>query len=299
MNALIGKAMGPVSTGAEHPPQVDIVSGATVTILVMADSVIRSAVRLIRSGRLGDRSGARDGGARPPSVKSVDLAKSDIRDWEFLLGDGSVRHLQLTIGEINEAFAKSGNQAAAANPEPGDPNETFIDLYVAPVTVPTIGRSLLGDDGYEQLKARLKPGQQAVVVAGDGVYSFKGSGYVRGGIFDRIELLQDGSSTRFRDRNHTRLGNLAAEGAPELREIGLFVTPEDFTLQLTDPWQLQLLVQRAVATRDKAFIPFEVLYTLPERTYITARRSDVASSDQASARSEAHAAPSTPSLQRC
>ena len=162
------------------------------------------------------------------------------------------------------------------------------------MTVPTIGRSLLGDEGYEQLKARLKPGQQAVVVAGDGVYSFKGSGYVRGGIFDRIELLQDGSSTRFRDRNHTRLGNLAAEGAPELREIGLFVTPEDFTLELTEPWQLQLLVQRAVATREKAFIPFEVLYTLPER-YLT-QIPNVASSDRAGAKSEAHAASSTPSL---
>ena len=302
MNALIGKAMGPVSTGAEHPPQVDIVSGATVTILVMGDSVIRSAVRLIRSGRLGTAQAPVPGAALPHSVKSVDLARSEVRDWESLLGDGSVRRLQLTIGEINEAFGKSGNPAAAANPEPGNPNETFIDLYVAPVTVPTIGRSLLGDEGYEQLKARLKPGQQAVVVAGDGVYSFKGSGYVRGGIFDRIELLQDGSSTRFRDRNHTRLGNLAAEAAPELREIGLFVTPEDFTLQLSEPWQLQLLVQRAVATREKAFIPFEVLYTLPER-YLTlephlttTRIPIVASSDQASAKSEAHAAPSTPSL---
>ena len=78
--------------------------------------------------------------------------------------------------------------------------------------MPTIGRSLLGDEGYERLKARLKPGQQAIVVAGDGAYSFKGSGYVRGGIFDRIELLQEGQGIRFRDRNHTRLGDLAAGG---------------------------------------------------------------------------------------
>ena len=162
---------------------------------------------------------------------------------------------------MNEAFAKSGNQAAADNPEPGDPDDTFIDLYVAPVSVPTIGRSLLGDAGYEQLKARLKPGQQAIVVAGDGAYSFKGSGYVRGGIFDRIELLQEGQSTRFRDRNHTRLGDLAAEGAPDLREIALFVVPEEFSLDLTEPWQLQLLVQRSVGARDKAFLTFDLDYT--------------------------------------
>ena len=103
------------------------------------------------------------------------------------------------------------------------------------------------------------------MVAGDGAYSFKGSGYVRGGIFDRIELLQDGQSTRFRDRNHTRLGNLAAEGAPELREIALFVVPEEFTLDLTEPWQLQLLVQRGVGAREKAFLTFDLAYTLPEK----------------------------------
>ena len=263
MNALIGKAMAPVASGAERPPQVDIVSGATVTVLVMSDSVVRSAVRLIRSGRLG--SAGQGAAAAAAVTKRIDLERSEVRDWESLLGDGSVRRLHLTIGEVNEAFSKSGNRAAADNPEPGDPGDTFIDLYVAPVSVPTIGRSLLGEEGYERLRARLKPGQQAIVVAGDGVYSFKGSGYVRGGIFDRIELLQDGQSTRFRDRNHTRLGNLAAEGAPDLREIALFVVPEEFILDLAEPWQLQLLVQRSAGARDKAFLTFDLGYALPEK----------------------------------
>jgi NosR/NirI family transcriptional regulator, nitrous oxide reductase regulator len=236
MNTLIGKDMKPVATGAERPPQVDIVSGATVTVLVMGDSVVRSAVRLIRSGRLGATQGARPAAATPPAVKTVDLSKSEIRDWQTLLGDGSVRRLSLTVGEVNEAYVKAGNQEAASNAETADPTDTFIDLYLAPVSVPTIGRSLLGDAAYEQLKARLKPDQQAIVVAGEGAYSFKGSGYVRGGIFDRIELLQEGQSTRFRDRNHTRLGDLAAAGAPALREIALFVVPEDFKLDLTEPW---------------------------------------------------------------
>ena len=97
----------------------------------------------------------------------------------------------------------------------GAPDDTFIDLYVADVAVPTIGRSLLGDDGYDRLAGRLKPGQQALVVAGSGRYSFKGAAYVRGGIFDRIELIQETNSIRFRDRDHTRLGDLAAEGAPD------------------------------------------------------------------------------------
>ena len=41
-------------------------------------------------------------------------------------------------------------------------------------------------------------------MVGRGLYSFKGSGYVRGGIFDRIVLIQDDVSVRFRDRDHRR-----------------------------------------------------------------------------------------------
>src|SRR6516162_11276305 len=53
VNGLIGRDMRPVARGAERAPQVDIVSGATVTVEVMSDSIVRSAVRLIRTGRIG------------------------------------------------------------------------------------------------------------------------------------------------------------------------------------------------------------------------------------------------------
>ena len=106
---------------------------------------------------------------------------------------------------------------------------------------------------FSRLADMLKPGQQALIVAGSSQYSFKGAAYVRGGIFDRIQLIQDTNSIRFRDRDHARLGNLAAEGAPEFPEIALFTVPSEFTLDPTEPWVLQLLVQRVVTTREKAW----------------------------------------------
>lgn len=262
MNKLIGVDMNAVAKGAQRPPDVDIVSGATVTVLVMADSVTRSAVRLIRSGRL---SGASLGATAAPIVaREIDDSRRDARSWQELLGDGSVRRLSLTVGEVSEAFAQAGKTDAAANAETSDPADSFIDLYLAPVSIPALGLSLLGEAGYNALKARLQPGQQAILVAGEGAYSFKGSGYVRGGIFDRIELVQDGQAIRFRDRDHVRIGEIAAEGAPPLREIALFAVPLDFKLRPTEPWHLQLLVQRNVGARDKAFLPYELDYTLPE-----------------------------------
>ncbi|MBR0841086.1 regulatory protein NosR [Bradyrhizobium liaoningense] len=263
---LIGTDMEPVVRGAVTAPQVDIVSGATVTVLVMGDSIVRSATKLIKSGRLGVQGHAPAGPA-PQAAKAIDPGKSEVRDWQSLVGDGSVRRLTLSVADVNQAFEKSGNAAAAARPEDGDPGDTFIDLYVADVAVPTIGRSLLGDDGYNRLAARLKPGQQALVVAGAGRYSFKGAAYVRGGIFDRIELIQDTNSIRFRDRDHTRLGSLEAEGAPDFPEIALFVVPAEFNFDPTEPWVLQLLVQRVVGARDKAWVTFELGYALPD-TYV-------------------------------
>ena len=86
-----------------------------------------------------------------------------------------------------------------------------------------------------------------------------------GGIFDRIELLQDGYGTRFRDRDHERIGALEAARAPIFKEIGLFMVPEDFAFDPTEPWELQLLVQRATGAREKAFLTFDLAYALPDR----------------------------------
>ncbi|MFT3691130.1 4Fe-4S binding protein [Paenirhodobacter sp.] len=260
LNGLIGADLGRVAAGEAKPPQADIVAGATVTVLVMGDSIVRSAVRLIRSGRLDGRAVA----APEAVARALNPDVTGVQDWQTLTGDGSVRSLVLSVGEISRAFGEAGQPLAAAHPETPNPDDSFITLYLAPVSVPAIGRSLLGDVGYERLAARLKPGQAAVLVAGDGAYSFKGSGYVRGGIFDRIELLQDGQGLRFKDRDHTRLAALAAEGAPRLREIALFTVPADFTFDVTQPFDLQLLVQRTTQGRDKATLPFDLGYQLPE-----------------------------------
>ena len=261
LNSLINSDLNAVASGKAKPPQVDIVSGATVTVLVMGDSVVRSAVGLIRSGRLGNA---------PVQVEHADVARAvdmeiiEPKDWQTLIGDGSVRSLQLTVGEVTEAFRDAKQELAAQNAETSDPADSFIQLYAAPVSVPSIGISLLGKEAYERLEKQLKPGQQAILIAGDGAYSFKGSGYVRGGIFDRIELLQDGQGIRFRDKNHTRIGDIMAEGAPHLRDIALFRIPEGFQFDVTTPWDIQLLVQRGFNARDKANISYDLGYNLPE-----------------------------------
>ena len=201
----------------------------------------------------------------PTEIRTVDMTNVEVKDWATLIGDGSIRSLHLTVGEVTEAFERAGEAEAVARPESPDPEDTFIQLYMAPVSVPSIGVSLLGQTVYERMLSRLTEGRQALLIAGDGAYSFKGSGYVRGGIFDRIELIQDGQGVRFRDRDHTRLGDIMADGAPRLREIALFMVPEDFVFDATEPWELQMLVLRAWGARGKATLPFDLGYVLPDQ----------------------------------
>ena len=261
IKGYVGRDVLQIATNAPGArPEVDIVSGATVTVTVIADSMIRSAIRVARAMKVGGVSAA----AAAAPAREVDPAHSAPEDWTGMLGDGSVRRLSLSVGEVTEAFRRAGNNEAAANAEASDPAATFIDLYAALVSVPAIGKRLLGEDGFAALQSSLQPGQQAILVASNGLYSFKGSGYVRGGIFDRFEVIQGDTAIRFRDRTHSRVGGLQVGGAPEFHEVDLFRVPEGTTLDPTEPWRLQLLAQRSYGARDKAFLTFNLGYELPQ-----------------------------------
>ena len=249
-----------VERGSAH--ELDIISGATVTIMIIDDTILRAGLKVARSLGLGGLAQlAAESG--PKLVINQNLKET--ADWMTLTGDGSVRRLSLDVGQVNDAFRAQGDERAIARPEAGPDADTFIDMYVALVDVPSLGLSLLGEAEYENLRARLKKGDHAILVAGRGRYSFKGSGYVRGGIFDRIQVIQGDNSVRFHDRQHFRLGAIAAEGAPSFTEMDLFVIPADSGFDPAQEFRLQLLVQRAVGAVDKVFLTFDLSSRLPDR----------------------------------
>jgi len=246
--------------GSAH--ELKIISGATVTIMIIDDSVVRSSIKVARALGLGGLAAKR---ANSGPRFSVNMAKSDISDWMTLSGNGAVRRMTLDVGQINDAFKEAGDARAIKRPEPGPDQDTYIDMQTALVSAPSIGLSLLGAAEYNNNLNWLEEGEQAILIMGRGRYSFKGSGYVRGGIFDRIQLIQGDISVRFRDRQHRRLGEVAAEGAPSFKEIDLFRIPADAGFDPTKPWRLQLLVQRSVGAVQKTYLTFDLGYRLPEQ----------------------------------
>ena len=246
------------SGGTSH--DVDIISGATVTVMVIDDSVIRSGLKVARALGLGGL--APEAAATGPRYE-IDSAATAPADWSTMEGDGTLRRLTLDVGQVNAGFAANPDPRAAARALTEPPETTFIEMQVALVSVPAIGRALLGEAADANLRGWLADEDHAIAVFGRGLYSFKGSGYVRGGIFDRIVLIQDDVSVRFRDRDHRRINGIAAEGAPDFTETDLFRIPAGTGFDPAKPFRIQLLVQREVGPIEKVFQTFDLAYQLP------------------------------------
>jgi NosR/NirI family nitrous oxide reductase transcriptional regulator len=248
------------SGGSSH--DVDIISGATVTVMVIDDSIVRAGLKVARVLGLGGL--APDAAPTGPRFE-LDPNASAAPDWTALEGDGTLRRLSLDVGQVNAAFAAMGDKRAIARALTEAPETTFIEMQTALVSHPAIARAILGEGEAANLAATLKPGEHAIIVVGRGIYSFKGSGYVRGGIFDRFVLIQDDVSVRFRDKMHKRLVGVQAAGAPEFTEADLFTIPADVGFDPTKPFRLQLLVHREVGPIEKVFTTFDLGYQLPEK----------------------------------
>ena len=257
------------SEGAAH--DLDIVSGATVTIMIIDDSIVHAGIKVAKALSLG---GLSPDSANKTQKREVDHSVDTVNDWQTLVGDGSIRHFALDVDTINKDFAALGDPRSAKNIEPAPGNDSYIDLWTALVSQPSIGRSLLGDAQYRNLKSTLKDGDEAILIAGNGRWSFKGSGYVRGGIFDRFQVIQGEISHRFHDHEHRRVNQLAANGAPAMKEADLFIIPKDSGFDPAAPWRLQMLVQRPVGAIEKLFLNYELGYDLPKE-YLLAQTQPV------------------------
>ncbi len=248
------------SGGTAH--EVDIISGATVTVMVIDDSIVRSGLKVARALGLGGLTPETES-TGPRFEVNPDAAAST--DWIEAEGDGTVRRLSLDVAQVNEAFAGHSDDRARERALTDAPETSFIDMHTALVSVPSIGAAVLGEAEAANLEAWLNEGESAIAVMGRGLYSFKGSGYVRGGIFDRIVLIQDDVSVRFRDRDHRRLNRIALDGAPAFTEMDMFRIPDGLGFNPEKPFRIQLLVQREVGPIEKVFHTFELGYQLPQK----------------------------------
>lgn len=247
---------------------VDALTGATVTSMAVNRTILAAARRVATSRGLLEAGDV----VRPaPADVRTDIFQK--ADWRFLAGNGAIRHLLLTRGDVERAFEARAADTAPTQPPPavdgcrplpeGDSCDVFIDLYYAYLNAPTIGRNLLGAPAYTRLMEDLQPGEHAIAVLANGAYSFKGTAYVHGGLFDRIHIRQDDQIISFRDADHQRLENPALAGMPDLPQRSIFIVRSAAEFDPGAPWTLELRVRRLTGARTGTAVTFTGGYRIP------------------------------------
>ena len=226
----------PMSVGSEI--SMDAVSGATVTAVVQNSIILESA------RRVADASGVMKvakGKARKLSRKYAALT------WEELKKSGALKNITVKHKDLGL-----------------EGEDAYLDLYVGVVMQPSIGRNLLGDALYKDVMGKLKNGESAIAIVSRGKGSFKGTGFVRGGVFDRFNIEQGAKVYMLKDRDYRVLSELYAKGAPSINEGGIFVI-RDKDFDPTEPFRLNLVLPYRVSATKKEFKSFYVEYAVPER----------------------------------
>jgi NosR/NirI family nitrous oxide reductase transcriptional regulator len=247
----LGKFVGDkIELGKGRPEQgvlgVDAISGATVTVIALNQIILRSGLGVARQVGI----------VKPtirPQAKFTDVAGR--LDWQALLNEGSVQQLRVTAGQVGLAHA----------------DQPYIDIYFGYLNTPAVGRTVLGDAGYAALMARVKPGEHAIFMIADGMQSFKGSGFVRGGIYERVQVAQDIDAFTFRDVDYLNLYGIEAAGAPPYRESAIFIIRSPL-FSAAYPWRLVFLANKMdTQTGSRTFASFDREYWLPGRYLVGGR----------------------------
>jgi NosR/NirI family nitrous oxide reductase transcriptional regulator len=244
INQYVGKYVGDkIEIGESRPNEgvigLDAISGATVTVISQNQVVLHSGIAIAK------QAGILKNVERPAA--QLKPATSGLYDWASLLKDGSIQRLTVEPGVLGL-------------PVTGRP---YMDLYFGYLNAPDIGRSVLGEEGYENLMSRLKKNEHALLLLSNGSVSFKGEGFVHGGIFDRIVVGQDMDSFTFRDIDSLLLDKVQAAGAPVFSEAAIFIL-RSANFSAAYPWRVVFRASKFDhRSNTLVFTNFEKGYWLP------------------------------------
>ena len=214
---------------------LDGVSKATASVRIVNQSVLTSALAVARA-RLGFAAPANKA---PPAEVRPDVFEQ--RSFAQLVESGAIGRLHLTNADVEQRFA--GSEGAGVDADAlARPDATFVDLYVAYLNAPTIGRAILGEAGHTDLMRRLEPGQHAWWVASAGRDAFIDEGFTRGTVPPRLAFSQDGGPVELRDLD---IAPAPPTGAPPLNAALVLRVPPMSGVDPASPVRFELTLTRA------------------------------------------------------
>lgn len=155
---------------------IDGVTKATVSVLVINDTIIASALNVARS--------MLEGFTRPSDKKLREhyVTKKSISE---LVNQGYISHWQAFKGELIRDWPDL-TQALADY----DDLTPIVDLYIAPISIPMVGLNMLSESEYARLIENIGSSGAAFMILDNGQYSFIGEDFVPQTAPERFKITQ-------------------------------------------------------------------------------------------------------------
>jgi len=242
--------------------ELDGITRATASLRIINQSILSSALKVARK-KLGFAEG-RD----PELIARIKRDVMESHTVKALRDDGLIQHFVLSNADVEKKFA-SGNGGGLDSEALAHPQDPFIDLYLAYVSVPAIGRNLLSEASWNKLQSRIEPDDHAILVMSRGRYSLTGDDFLRGSAPDRIVLKQDQLPIEMRDLNlELTLKDEIAAGL-ERETLAVFRIIGRSGMDPSHPLDFVLPVTRlkGMIFPERIVQDFSLSLTLPERFY--------------------------------
>jgi NosR/NirI family transcriptional regulator, nitrous oxide reductase regulator len=183
---------------------IDGVSKATASVRILNQTLLAASLKVARA-KLGYSEG-RD----PDMVAKIRPDVFKPMDWKGLLKAGLIRKASFKNSDIERAFKDTAGEGIDAQSLQA-PADIFTDVYVAHLSVPSVGKNLLSPDKWAYLQQRLDPGDHALLILAEGRYPLMGDDFVRGTVPDRISLNQQKLPLEIRDLDLDAVLNVPPE----------------------------------------------------------------------------------------
>lgn len=261
----VSSAYGNTRSGAGGNRVVlDGVTKATASVRIVNQSVLAAALPVARA-RLG--FAAPGDGAPAAVVKPLPFERMDLAT---LLQRGYVQRIAFRNADIEKLFA--GTEGAGTDERAtSHPDETYVEVFVAYLNAPNIGRNLLGDANWEKFRTYMLDDRPAFWVATRGRYALVDDNFVPGTPPPRLALAQSELPVELRDanRDYARL-----PGFGELSAALILTAQAHAGLDPGRPMDFQFTVSRArgfimpVVTQKQVslrYVPPTALFDFPPK----------------------------------
>jgi len=241
----------------------DGVTRATVSVMVINDTIIASALQVARAKL--------EGFAAAATVK-IDTDFFQKLSFKQLEEQGHISHWKISTKQSINFAADVSNELVSVIGElsQGREGSNFVELYFAFVNIPIIGKNLLGEAEYQRLLESLKPGEHALMVFNRGTYSYVSENFIPQTVPARLSIVQGEFPVDIRDIDFYSYYDPSFNvEMPDIDQQNIFRIKSQSGFEISRPFEISLAVnysQSFLSTKQYQFTTDQVL---PEKLFYT------------------------------